>query len=442
MIQTKTEVIDLIYSSYNQAKQHTNTPLRIQKYARKLLDAIGKPDANKNIVLVTGSKGKGSTASFIASLLQTLGFKTGLFTSPHYFSFNERIQVNGRSITDNDFVRLANDVAPYVANFSSRLQHNEYVGPIAINLAIALLYFSEKKVDFIILEAGKGGKDDDTNVVSNGWSVITPILDEHIDELGPTLSHIIAHKLGIIKNHSKALISKQQKEVLKELNSFLNQRKNVTMYGEDFSVWRASVTDEGMEFDFQTKRAIYRNAWVPLLGTFQCENIALAVQTCEDIIQKPIEQSIVHNWLHSLKNIGRCELLQTEPVVITDATINRYSADYLKEIVTHFSPKFPVAILGLSSDKDYKGIINSIQPFIKELFISQPVNAYKSFALDDVYRYSSKLIQTHIFTSPEKALASVLHDKKYDFVFILGNHSFIAEIQHFFKMNKHLLSLT
>ena len=195
--------------------------IRNQQAARKLLNDIGSPDRGQAIVLVTGSKGKGSTASFISSLLQANGYKTGLFTSPHYFSFNERIQVNGEAISDADLIRLANQIAPFVNKCMNELTANEYLGPIGIALAIALLYFKEQNVDYIILEAGKGGKYDDTNVVHNQWAVITPILREHIDELGPTISQIIEHKLGIIKKDSTAFISKQQLHVNQKINQRL-----------------------------------------------------------------------------------------------------------------------------------------------------------------------------------------------------------------------------
>ena len=148
MIQTKKDAIDLIYKSYNLAAKSANGRLcKIQRQARELLHAVGSPDKNKKIILIAGSKGKGSTAAFISTLLQALGFRTGLFTSPHYNSFNERIQVNSIPIPDGDFIRLANRIASGVEPIIERLQPHEYLGPIAINLAIALLYFAEKNVD-------------------------------------------------------------------------------------------------------------------------------------------------------------------------------------------------------------------------------------------------------------------------------------------------------
>ncbi|MFA8439516.1 bifunctional folylpolyglutamate synthase/dihydrofolate synthase [Pueribacillus sp. YX66] len=432
MIQTKTEAIDLIYSSYNKAKTSSDEITRVQYLARELLNSLGSPDNHKQIVLVTGSKGKGSTASFISSLLHRLGYKTGLFTSPHYISFNERVQVNGIPISDSDFVRLANRVAPHVYKIVERLKANEYLGPIAINLAIALLYFSEKQVDFIILEAGKGGKNDDTNVVHNQWSVITPIFNEHIDELGPTISHIITHKLGIIKKNSVTLISKQQKNIVKEIDKSLAAHENVFTYERDFSVLHSDISKSGMTFDFKTSRAIYKNLHVPLFGSFQCENIALAVQTCERILGKMINQTEIHQWLKTLTNFGKCELLLDEPVVIADATINEHSATYLREVITYFSRKNVVAIVGLSRDKDYKGVVHTLAPFTKRCIISKPTKGYKSFHEQEIFHYSSHLLPCEVVSSPEEAVKHALNQSKNDLIVVVGNHSFIAETRQWF----------
>ncbi len=434
MIQTKKDAIDLIYKSYNLAAKSANGRLcKIQRQARELLHAVGSPDKNKKIILIAGSKGKGSTAAFISTLLQALGFRTGLFTSPHYNSFNERIQVNSIPIPDGDFIRLANRIASGVEPIIERLQPHEYLGPIAINLAIALLYFAEKNVDYVILEAGKGGKYDDTNVVSNQWSVITPILNEHLAELGPTMPHLIAHKIGIIKEKSFAFISKQQKNVETMMNKMLTHHRKIYRYEKEFSVLRSKMSQYGMVFDFKTKRALYKNNFVPLLGGFQCENIALAVQTCEEIIGDSIDQAIIQRWLQSLKNPGKCELLLDDPPVIADAAINKHSAKYLHEVVQQFMPGSAAAVVGLSSDKDYEGVIQTIAPFTKEIFISKPINGYRSFREYEIYQYASQRLPAQIVSSPSEALKIAIDQNRFDFILILGNHSFIAETKQWFE---------
>jgi dihydrofolate synthase/folylpolyglutamate synthase len=424
MIRTKQDAVDLIYASYNMSYKHA---VRNQQAARKLLNELGSPDHGQAIVLVTGSKGKGSTASFISSLLQANGYKTGLFTSPHYFSFNERIRINGKPISDNDLIRLANHIELAVKKCMNELDENEYLGPIGITLAIALLYFQEQNVDYIILEAGKGGKFDDTNVVSNQWAVITPILREHLDELGPTISDIIKHKLGIVKPYSQAFIGKQQAYVSQEIEQLLSEHKQTYMYGKDFAVNEAALSRKGTTFHFQTAHSNYDNMFVPLLGVFQCENIALAVQACESILNKTLEKERIQQWLSTLQNPGKCEILHDEPTIILDAAINEQSAKYLHEIITHLKPKNMLLVIGLSNDKDYKGIIQTLLPNTNKIIITKPARGYKNFDKREIYCYSSHFLPTEIVSSIEEAITQVLQQQKHDLVFIVGNHSFIAE---------------
>lgn len=436
MIKTRSQAIELVYSSYNRASQMTKGNLiRKQALSRQLLQAIGNPDVGKKIILVAGSKGKGSTAKFISSLLASLSYKVGLFTSPHQFSFNERIQLNGENISDNAFIKIANRIDPHVREIDHQLNANEYLGPIAINLAIALLYFEEQNVDYIVLEVGKGGLFDDTNVVENKWAVITPILEEHVQELGPDISNIADHKLGIIKNSSTSVvISKQRPDVREYINKKLsNQSNEIFRYGTDFNAIVSMVTIDGTVFDIDTKQTAYNNLSVPLLGAFQCENIATAIQTCEMILKAAISRTMIEHWLTSLENPGRCEVIFKKPVVIADAAINRDSAQYIQEVVKSFNPSYLITVLGLSEDKDYKGIIHVVKRFSNELIITKPKNGYKTFRGGKVANYAENFLSVGLVSSLPEACKNALQNKHADFILFLGNHSFIAEAKQWLE---------
>ncbi|PWA13271.1 hypothetical protein DCC39_02165 [Pueribacillus theae] len=436
MIKTRSQAIDLVYSSYNRASQMTKRNLiRKQERSRQLLHAIGNPDAGKKIILVAGSKGKGSTAKFISSLLASLSYKVGLFTSPHQFTFNERIQLNGENIPDNAFIKIANSMYPHVQEIDRQLDANEYLGPIAINLAIALLYFEEQNVDYIVLEVGKGGLFDDTNVVDNKWAVITPIFEEHVQELGPGISNIADHKLGIIKNSSTSvIISKQRPDVRQYINKKLSSQSNeIFRYGTDFNAIISKVTINGTIFHIDTKQTAYSNLSVPLLGAFQCENIAAAIQACEIILKTAISRTMIGHWLASLQNPGRCEVILKKPVVIADAAINRDSAQYIQEVVKSFNPSCLITVLGLSEDKDYKGIIHVVKRFSNELIITKPENGYKTFREENVAKYAENLLSVEFISSIPEACKKALQTKHADFILFLGNHSFIAEAKQWFE---------
>ena len=231
------------------------------------------------------------------------------------------------------------------------------------------------------------------------------------------------------------MISKQQKYVNKEINESVKHHEKLYTYDNEFSVLRSSMAQSGMTFDFKTKRAVYKNVHVPLFGSFQCENIALAVQTCEEMIGKAIDQLLIHRWLDTLRNSGKCELLLNEPVVIADATINEHSAYYLREVIKHFSPKNVVTIVGLSRDKDYKGVVNTLLPFTKKFIISKPTKGHKSFQEEEIFQYSSHLLPSQIVSSPGDAIERAFNQSNDDLILIVGNHSFIAEAKQWFKKN-------
>lgn len=157
---SQSQVEDMIYSSYlraiNNITQTLDEEVRKPELTRVLLDAVGSPDRNQKYILVTGSKGKGSTSRFISSLLSHLGYKVGLFTSPHLVDFNERIRVNGQAIATEDFVRLGNVIRGGFHQIEEQLAADEYQGPVGVALAIAALYFKEKGTDINVIECGRG----------------------------------------------------------------------------------------------------------------------------------------------------------------------------------------------------------------------------------------------------------------------------------------------
>lgn len=436
-IRTQNEAVALIYESYNRAKQREINGLKAKKnkqHAQTLLNMVGNPDKGQDIVLVTGSKGKGSTAAFISSLLTQAGYKTGLFTSPHLLSFNERIQIEGKAIPNADFVRLANDVQPFVKQLQRRLRVNEYLGPIAVNLAIAMLYFAENEVDYIILEVGKGGLDDDTNVVSNKWAVITHIFEEHVAELGPTLSHIITHKLGIIKEQTESTVVAKQQPHNDRLIKQRLAKSTATHFGHDYSIEFVKTSLSGATVHINTEKAVYRNVTSRLLGTYQYENIAVAIQTCEKILNKRISRFIVQSWMQALTNPGKCEVLMHNPLVIADAAIHRDSIASMQELISNMRAKHVTAVVGLTVDKDCKGVVEAVSAFCDQLIITHPNERFEQFARDELARYAQSWIKSAYYPSFQEAVSSVLSDS--DVILIIGNHSFIGYAKQWFSNHR------
>ena len=167
-----------------------------------ILELCGNPQNNLQVIHVAGTNGKGSVCTLTAEILKQSGYKVGLYTSPHIFKYNERFKVNGEDISDEDFVQYVS----YVENLGK--EHNLDLSEFEILTATAFKYFYDKKVDFVVLETGLGGRFDATNVVEKPViTAITSISIDHKDRLGDTIEKIAFEKAGIIKENVKCVIT-------------------------------------------------------------------------------------------------------------------------------------------------------------------------------------------------------------------------------------------
>ena len=187
--------LDYIYSfvDYSLTRAFRYSPEKFNlTRMEELLSLIKEPHCDYPIIHLAGTKGKGSTAAFIASAYQAEGYRVGFYSSPHLIDFCERIQVNGRIISHHDFVSLVNFIRPLV-------EQVEHITTFELTTAIAFLFFSIVGVDVAVIETGLGGRLDATNVVNPIVSVITPVSFDHTAVLGDTIEKISAEKAGIIK---------------------------------------------------------------------------------------------------------------------------------------------------------------------------------------------------------------------------------------------------
>ena len=176
------------------------------KRISKIVELLNNPQKNLKIIHVAGSNGKGSTCAILEEILTKAGYKTGKFTSPHLFSYNERITINKQQISDFDFERLIKEINSLDKKFNIELTEFE------ILTAAGFLYFNEKACDIVILETGLGGRLDSTNVIENPLaSIITSISLEHKERLGNTIEEISKEKAGIIKKGCPAVFLKKNK---------------------------------------------------------------------------------------------------------------------------------------------------------------------------------------------------------------------------------------
>ena len=328
---------------------------------RALMTVLRNPEQRYKTIHVAGTKGKGSVSAFCASALREAGYKTGLYTSPHLKDFEERIQINGQSISQSDLVEIVEAIKPYVAAIP-RLTTFE------ITTALAFWHFARQGVEIAVIEVGLGGRLDATNVITPLVSVITSISRDHTYVLGDTLSEIATEKGGIIKPGIPVVLAPQREEPRQKLVEIAAERGSpLTQVGRDYKFSIKSRTLNGQVFSLWKSDETRNPALleIPLLGDHQAENAATAYVTLQTIKNAGVEisEGALRQGLAETVWPGRFEILQREPPVIIDSAHNAYSARVLQNTLDQYYPDRPyVLIVGFSADKEIDKMVKTWLP--------------------------------------------------------------------------------
>jgi len=337
---------------------------------RRLAEILGNPHEGIRSIHVAGTKGKGSTASFIYSILKSSGFKVGLYTSPHLVSFRERIRINDSLISEEDIALLAGKLQPAVKKLG-------YDAPtfFEVYTALAYLYFRKEKVNFAVYEVGLGGRLDATNIIDPLVSVITPISYEHMDKLGHSLREIAYEKAGIIKENGVSVSAPQEKEAFIEIERICREKRSkFVSVGRDITFKETGSGEEGEVFDIKGICGEYNGLKMRLLGTHQIANAATAIGAIEALgpMGIMIGEDAVREGIESARWDGRIEIAGRRPYIILDGAQNRASARALAEAVKKiFKYDNLILVLGVSKDKDLEGILDEILPMAKNVIATR-----------------------------------------------------------------------
>lgn len=331
---------------------------------RRMLEILDDPQKGIKSIHVAGTKGKGSTAIFIYSILMNAGYKVGLYTSPHLVSFRERIRVDNELISEESISRLLEKVKWAVDKMG-----DDSPSFFEVYTALAFMYFREERVDFAVYEVGLGGRLDATNVIESLVSVITPISYEHTDKLGNTIGEIAAEKAGIIKHGSVCVSAPQDKEALEVIEKVCAEKDvRLILAGRDI-ISEESESDIRREiFNVRGLFGRYMNLETALLGSHQVINAAVAIGAVEALRHHRIsvDGNAVHLGVSSAEWGGRFEIVRKNPFVVLDGAQNRASAKVLAGAVNKiFSPgnkryEKLILVIGISSDKDIRGILDEL----------------------------------------------------------------------------------
>jgi dihydrofolate synthase/folylpolyglutamate synthase len=397
---TYEEAILYLESFINYERQthyHYKTAFKLERM-EKFLSLIHNPQEGLKIIHVAGTKGKGSTSSFIAQILKEEGFRVGLYTSPHLKDFRERIRILDADntadeqtsfpgmILKNEFSSLLSALKPKIDSFNRSCQDSGALTFFEVLTAMALKYFKDKRVDFAVLETGLGGRFDATNVTGSLVSVITPISYDHEHILGPTLSEIAFEKSGIIKSSNAktrdgialCVSSYQVKEVASVLQRKAKAQGAVLFEMEkDFCFKRLSGDLFSQDFFYKGLNNVSFFFKTRMLGAHQLINASLAVAACEALSLHGIKirgESLTRGVGNAFWP-GRLEVIHTKPFIILDGAHNRDSASRLAGFLDREFKKFRKwLIFGASEDKDIGGMIDQLEPLAHRIILTRANN--------------------------------------------------------------------
>lgn len=344
-----------------------------------LLSRLKLPGKSREYVVITGSKGKGSTAAITAKLLEHLGHRVGLVTSPHLSTYRQRFRINGRMLTEAELVGLINRLAPDIDAVVAGLAPGKYLSPQGIFLAMALTLFDEQDVTAGVIEVGRGGRFDDNALVENHVALFTPIILEHARYMGNSVERIAWHKAGIIKPGGVAFSLPQSdavREVLSQEASLKNAALTVMTPG-DLGRF-VEPTETGMRVDFGQ----YGVVDFPMYGRYEIDNASLAIRAVETMharlrtgmakeVSAPELIAGVRAGLARVFWPGRCQKLQENPAVYIDGAHNTTSAPLFIESVRDRLTRPVITVLAVPTDRDYRAVYPLYAAISDALIITQ-----------------------------------------------------------------------
>jgi len=328
-----------------------------------LLNKLGNPQRDLKIVHVAGTNGKGSVCAMIESVLRASGLKTGLYTSPHLFCFNERFCINGQNISNTDLEQLIGDVESAAQTLETRPATF-----FEMSTAMAFEHFKRQKVDCAVIETGMGGRWDATNIVQPAISVITRIALDHADYLGTDLEKIAWEKAGIIKEGVPVICGPMPVEAEAVVYKEAAEKKVPILGSEEaafFQPLESRRTDQLVDIEASGNQ--YRNVRLPLGGSVQLENCGIAVAALEDLADIENICLQMKKGLESVKWPGRFQVLSMKPPMIFDGAHNPNAAAALFQTLEEIFPRFGNGfVFGFMKDKDVEGILKALVPTIEK----------------------------------------------------------------------------
>ena len=351
----------------------------------KLLNLLGSPQEGLKYIHIGGTNGKGSTSSYLAHILETGGYKVGLFTSPYIERFNERIQINGKDIPDEALGRITS----LIKEKADIMVEEGFEHPTTFEIvtAIGFMYFKEENVDYCILEVGLGGRFDSTNIISSSIaSVITTIDYDHIDILGDTLGKIAYQKAGIIKKNGLVICYPQDEEVLEVIREVAKENNAEVNISPMENITIKQVSNSGAVFDFTYNQISMKDIRISMLGEYQVYNATLALTTLLVLKDKglvELTEEQIREGLIKTRWPGRLEVIREKPIFLIDGAHNVQGIKQLKKAINLFEYDNLILGIGILKDKDFSHMIELLAPIADEI-IATEINMPRKLSAEDL----------------------------------------------------------
>lgn len=383
---------------------------------QRAVDLLGNPEQTYPIIHVTGTNGKGSTIAFMRELFVSHGKKVGTFTSPHIVSIHDRICINGQPISDDDFIRLAEQVKTMEQRL---LETHDQLSFFELLTLIALLYFREQEVELVLLEVGIGGLLDTTNIVTGEIAIITSIGLDHQETLGDSLVAIAEQKAGIFKPGKSAVIANLAQEAQ------LVCQRTATDLG--VSLYQADQDFSFRNGNFSSSLADFNHLILGLEGAYQEENAALALQAFLLFMaqrDEKVDQEAVRAALQATKWAGRLEAIMEH--IYLDGAHNLPALERLVEFIQEKIQQGyqPQILFGALKRKDYSGMLTYLTEHLPDVVLYVTSFDYQgSLEEQDLGDYTS-IASYRDFIDNLEASA-----QEKDLLFVTGSLYFISEVR-------------
>ncbi|WP_278814496.1 bifunctional folylpolyglutamate synthase/dihydrofolate synthase [Bifidobacterium pullorum] len=358
--------------------EHNTTNLDLDRM-NLMLDVLGHPEQSFRVIHVTGTNGKGSTARMAEAICRAYGMRTGLYTSPHLERINERIAIDGQSLSDDDFVDTWDQVKDLVDLVDMRMEAlgKPRMSFFEVLTAMAIWKFADAPVDVAVVEVGMGGAWDATNVLDADAAIIGPVDMDHMQWLGDTVEQIATEKAGIIKPGCTAVIGPQPHEqavmpILEEAAA----RNHATLRrdGYEMEVVSRAPAVGGQLVTLRTPLGEYAEIPVAKFGEHQAHNALAALAAAEAVIpvSGQLDADIVSEALGGVKVPGRIEQVRTSPTIIIDGGHNVNAAEALRAAIEeNYDFTQLVGVVAMMGDKQVEEYLGVLEPLLSHVVVTE-----------------------------------------------------------------------